>query len=323
MVKLTTALVCLLTLASCAAPQNDPRPAPEPVPRIEAPDRDNQQEAHPERDRGALVHEDARDEKPPGLTEAEKDRGELATKQAAREDLKPPAEVGGAQGYSCPSAPVRNFSSRNGARPTEVVLHFTVSPPGTLDAIRRLFNTPSFGASSHYGFELFNGRCQQWVGESKKAWTNGAANPRTVTIEVISNDRTRAQWLSTPALKNGSLAALVRDIAKRYGIPLKLVDPAGCNFVPGITDHARLECGNTHFDMGRGFPWDVFMRQVQAGVPSAPAKVETWCRRLNWFRSEVRKNHTLPAGAGAEAAKRKDLILKAGYVCLKDGPVPR
>lgn len=219
------------------------------------------------------LHEDTKDETPPGISEKTLEAGREKTADIADEALGVPVEPAGAQAYSCPAAPVVNQSSLNGRR-VGVALHFTVSNPGSLLAIRRLFNTSSFGASSNYGFELYSLKCQQWVPEGRKAWAQGAANSAYVSIEIISNDRSRASWLATPALQRGVLAALVRDIARRHGAPLKLVDPSGCNFTPGITDHNRLECGNTHWDVGGNFPWDVFMAQVRRGAPATnPAAV--------------------------------------------------
>lgn len=232
-------------------------------------DADQQQEPAEQKaaadDHSVGLHEDAVDETPPGVPAAKLEAGREKTSDLADEQLGPEVAPAGAQAYSCPRAPVVNQSGLSGRR-VGVALHFTVSNSGSLLAIRRLFNTPSFGASSNYGFELFNLRCQQWVPENRKAWAQGAANSAYVSIEIISNNRSRASWLATPALKRGVLAALVRDIARRHGAPLKLVDPRGCVFPPGITDHDRLECGNTHWDVGPNFPWDVFMRQVRQGA---------------------------------------------------------
>lgn len=214
------------------------------------------------------LHEDTRDETPPGVSRQELDEGERKTDRMARTQLGPRAPPAGAQSYSCPARHVVNQSALSGRR-MGVVLHFTVSQPGSLDAIRGLFNRPSFGASSNYGFELFNLRCQQWVPDRRKAWAQGPANSAYISIEIITNDRSRASWLATPALKRGVLAALVRDLARKVGAPLRLVDPVGCAWPAGITDHDRLECGNTHWDVGRNFPWDVLMRQVRQGVRAA------------------------------------------------------
>jgi hypothetical protein len=248
---------------------------------------------------GVGIHEDAKDETPPGITKEELEFGRERTATLAEDQLVEPRKLGGAETVSCPNRPVVNQSSLSQRR-VGVALHFTVSPFGSINVIHRLFNTPSFGASSNYGFELISLECQRWVPENRKAWAQGAANSAYVSIEIISNNLTREQWLSTPAFKTGRLAALVREISLRNGTPLKLVDPVGCVWSPGITDHDRLECGNTHWDVGPGFPWDVFMKQVREGVkqfiltakerkivkgvrkPSGTGHSKRyWCRRLS------------------------------------------
>lgn len=224
------------------------------------------------------LHEDTRDETPAGITKDQVQAGREKAERTEAPKLDDPQEPAGAQAYDCRSRPVVNQSALSGRR-YGVALHFTVSQPGSLDAIYGLFNRRSFGASSNIGFELFNLRCQIWVGYDRKAWAQGAFNSAYISIEIISNDRSRASWLATPALKYGVLAALVRDLLKRTGAPAKLVDPVGCTPKAGVVDHDRLECGNSHWDVGPGFPWDVFMRQVRQGVAGKVTNVLTKVER--------------------------------------------
>ena len=275
----------------------------------------NEKAAADERGEGVGIHEDAKDETPPGVSKDEIEFGKERTAQLAEEKLVPGKPVGGAGSVNCLDRPVVNQSSLSQRR-VGVALHFTVSPFGSIGAIFRLFNTPSFGASSNYGFELITLECQRWVPENRKAWAQGAANSAYVSIEIVTNDLSRSQWLATPALKTGRLAQLVREISVRNGTPLKHVDPSGCVWTPGITDHDALECGNTHWDVGQGFPWDVFMKQVQRGVDQAKlTKVEQrivahvrkpkgsghsqryWCNRLRSARRAVARGqkHRRPA----------------------------
>lgn len=228
---------------------------------------------------GLDLHEDMRDETPAGVTKQEVQQGmhraaEIDAHAPLSTQLRPPREPAGAQAYSCPAAHVVNQSALNSRR-YGVAMHFTVSPPGSLLSVRGMFNRPSFGASSNYGFELFNLRCQEWVPITRKAWAQGAFNSAYVSIEIVSYDRSRADWLNTPAFKYGVLAGLVRDLLKRTGAPARLVDPSGCTPLAGITDHDRLECGNSHWDVGTHFPWDVFLRQVRQGTTTTTASVLT------------------------------------------------
>jgi hypothetical protein len=262
-------------------------------------DRGEQKEAA---DAGIDLHEDTRDETPPGVSPGQIAQGEEATEKLQDEQLVPPEQPGGAQNYSCQRRYVVNRSALTSRR-SGVALHFTVSDPGSLNAIFGLFNRRSFGASSNYGFEPINLRCQIWVPESQKAWAQLAANSAYVSIEIMSRDRSRASWLALPMIKKGTLAALVRDISKRHGTPMKHVDPRGCVWTPGIVDHDDLECGNNHWDVGKNFPWDVFIRQVRAGV--APSCNKTCARRKRdrATHAELRSRHCAPRRADARRAR--------------------
>lgn len=205
---------------------------------------------------GPEIHEDARDETPPGVTQQES-----ADAQVEAPGVGEPLPLGGAQNYRCTPNYVVNQSALSGAR-SGVALHFTVSSPGSINAIRGMFNTPSFGASSNYGIEL-DGECQQWVPDNRKAWCQGAFNSAYNCIEIVTNDLTRAQWLAAPIIRDGILASLVADLLRGIGAPPRHVDPVGCSPLAGVTDHNALECGNTHWDVGPGFPWPEFMAQVK------------------------------------------------------------
>lgn len=270
------------------------------------------------RDAGLDLHEDARDETPPGVSLAEVKAGKLRTALLARKELVAPQPPAGAQAYSCRRRPVVNQSALSGRR-VGVALHFTVSDPGSLNAIFGLFNRGSFGASSNYGFELLNLRCEQWVPTGRKAWAQGAANSAYVSIEIISKDRSRASWLATPAFKRGTLAALVRDLMKQIGAPLRKVDPKGCVWTPGIVDHDSLECRNTHWDVGKHFPWDVFMSQVRRGTSPSPLtkRQQTACDLLNGHRKRARQRGRWLAESLARARVLKARV-PAGRCPAKD-----
>lgn len=239
-------------------------------------DRDNSREAAEVQessdptpaDEGPDIHEDAVDETPPGVPP---DAAEEIVDSV--EGVRPPTHVGGAEPVECPTRLVRNHSSRNGARVGLFVLHYTVSRPGSLDIIRRLFDTPSFGASSTFGLEP-TGRCETWVRPSDKPWTNGAFNPVTETVEIIAmGTESRAWWLSQRIFKARILARLVWSRLRARGLRPRFVDPVSCA-VPaggGWTDHNALECGNTHHDVKPNFPYDVLQRQIAAlAAPTPP-----------------------------------------------------
>ena len=258
------------------------------------------------RDAGIDLHEDAKDETPPGVSKETLEAGKEATEELVEKEALKPERPGGAQNYRCNIRPVRNQSGLSGQQ-HGVAMHFTVSNPGSLFAIRGLFDRSSFGASSNYGWDWAAPRgeyCHVWVRVGRKAWAQGAANSAYVSIEVHTKDRARASWIAN--LKDGRLASLVRDLAKQTGAPLRLVDPAGCVFPPGITDHERLECGNTHWDVGKNFPWTYFMDQVRSGTSPNPLTKpqQKACDQMNFHRA---KAHLLGAWTAARSKRANEL----------------
>lgn len=234
---------------------------PIPGPTIDPIIDDDQQQESSERPAGPAEHQDAKDETPPGVSED--DVEQIETSDPA--GIGPPRPLGGAQLLSCTTHLVQNFSTRaTGSKVSMPVVHYTVSSPGTLDAIRNLFNTPSFGASSHDLLEP-SGRCVHIVPYDKKAWTQGAFNSVADSVEIIccTSDPSRSWWRAQPIIAKSLLASWIVDRLRARGLPPKLVNPEGCTPLAGYTDHRRLECGNTHTDVGANFPWDIVGEQVR------------------------------------------------------------
>ena len=239
----------------------------------------DQEQTELERPAGVDGHEDSKDETPPGVTPED---------VAGIEDSRPagidetPAPLGGAENLSCRRNLVRNHSARAaGSVVSMFVLHYTVSNPGTLDVIRGLFNTPSFGASSTFLLEPLTGRCELIVDPSRKAWTQGAFNSVAESVEIVCcrSDPSRQWWLDSAIVKRGLLAELVANRLRARGLPNRLVDPGGCTPLAGWTDHNRLDCGNTHVDVGRNFPFDVVRAQIAAKLNPTPTLVLAWQAR--------------------------------------------
>lgn len=285
-----------------------PTPGPDQIVRADTDNNLESGEQAEAKDAGIDLHEDTRDETPPGVTPAQLKAGERATDALARKELVRPERPGGAQNYSCQRRPVRNQSALNGRR-VGTALHFTVSGPGSGPAIIRLFDTSSFGASSNRLIELA-GRCWTLVPNGRKAWAQLSANSAYISIEIVTKDLSRAQWLAAPIIKQGVLASLVRDLQRSIGSPLRFVDPVGCAFAPGITDHDHLECGNTHWDIGQHFPWDVFIKQVRQGVEPAPltAVQRKACGALQYHRARAHRIGSWSPARAKRAAELKKIV---------------
>jgi hypothetical protein len=162
--------------------------------------------------------------------------------------LAEPHAVGGAQTYSWSEVESERDQADRVRRP----LHRR-QRHGGVD--RRYFRRPRRGGD-------LRPRAERGTAfrRSRSRRSRGRSSPRTRTRS--RRDRhDRLQRLARPVardadLPRGVLADLMRD-AMRHGIPLRRVDPVGCNFIPGWTDHNALECGNNHTDVLPNFPWDV------------------------------------------------------------------
>lgn len=195
-----------------------------------------------------------------------------AAKNDAIGDSLAPVQQGDAAGRSI-APPCRTdfsggvWSSRNGVTPTMFVLHYTVSQNrpgwGDVEAIENFFSTVRQG-SSHFIVD-FEGHCLKIVRGTDKAWTQGNANPWALSVEIIATgSESNAQWRASPLIKDKILARLVRSVMDAHGLPVRRVDPVGCVFPAGWTDHFALECGNFHTDVRPHFPFRVFGRQLRA-----------------------------------------------------------
>jgi hypothetical protein len=232
---------------------------------------------------------DLRDETPPGVPNAQLKTGEQKTDKLGSSLPTEPQAVGGAENYSVKQDFAGHVYSDfiAGVTPTEACIHYTVSPNlvgwGDVLGTQAYFIHTRVGSSTFIAD--FEGHVLQMVPLSKKAWTQGSFNPKCrFSIEIIATGKeTRAQWLASPLFRRRILASLMRDNMRKYGIPLKFVDPQGCTAPPGWTDHDHIECGNEHTDVApscaqhdfttgaarvpfpagcSGFPRDVLQRQL-------------------------------------------------------------
>lgn len=211
-------------------------------------------------ERGNAPHVDLRSERAgrsPVRAARDASVSERAAERTTRGPDAVPAVLRGAGAVTsqrgCRTRFVRNRSSRGGARPALLVMHFTVSPnrfgPGDVDGITNFFNRARSRASSNYVSDA-EGNCNYIVSEGAKAWTQGAFNPWSISWEVINTGRelTYAGAGNGPGMRK--LGLTVSDAARRWGIPLRYGATKGCRIVrSGIVDHESLGCGNNHTDI--------------------------------------------------------------------------
>jgi hypothetical protein len=250
--------------------------------------------------------------------------------------LVAPIPPAGAQTYSCrKDFSDHLYSSRNGIKPTEWILHYTAgngTPRSILDYFAR-----TRAANATFIMSLDGKDCIQAVPISEKPWTQLGANSYAISIELVTTgyNLSRDDWLKAGIFQHGTLAALMRDTMRANGIPLRFVDPVGCNFPPGYTDHNHLECLNNHTDVAPTFPFDVLQRQLtDSGAAPQPISktARAKCTELNTIRRHSASYHRahhlkpvgrLPKGQAARAKALRASLHRGGYRCTVGAPGKR
>lgn len=167
--------------------------------------------------------------------------------------------------------PSANQSSRAGARIRLAVIHTTESADDSYEAICDYLSRRGVAASSHYVVDCKRLPTRKFtnvsrlVAEDRKAWTALSANGISINYELIGRaSRTRSQWLNLYRSQLRTAAALVASDCIEYDLPVARAYPGVC----GHGDLDRFGFPNSHTDPGAGFPWDVFLAEVQSFVDS-------------------------------------------------------
>jgi hypothetical protein len=197
-------------------------------------------------------HRGLRDQSPPGVPPAVVQAAQAQDERLAAHDKLPLhfPDVAVRQ-RGCITRLVVNYSSRQGVAPHGVILHYTVSRniAGWADdyAIIGIFNTPAYQVSSNYVYDA-EGHCAYIVRETDKAWTQAAANPFSISFEVID---TGFEKLYLPAKALAKLARIISDVCYRWHIPVRLgAFVHGRLTRYGIMDHEMLGvAGGSHHDI--------------------------------------------------------------------------
>lgn len=197
-------------------------------------------------------HRGARDETPPVAPRSVVKAAQRQDAQLAKRDKLPRVFPDAAPSQrGCVTRLVQNYSSRNGVAPHAFILHYTVSPnvPGWADvnAVVGLFDTWAYQASSNYVIDG-EGNCAYIVRETDKAWTQAAANPFSISVEVIATGQER-NYIAPAGLRK--LVMVISDALHRWHIPLQLGQfTNGVLTRPGILDHEMLGlAGGGHHDI--------------------------------------------------------------------------
>jgi len=185
-------------------------------------------------------------------------------------------------------------------------------------------------ASSHAGADGYE-LSGDWVPDERAAWTLLNGNPRSLNLELCGFAHwTRGQWLSedwvdgvwNPRQMIRHAAAWLRNKCDKHNIPKRLLtaDEVGRG-MRGIIDHARYTYGTgdgNHTDVGKNFPWDVLMNDVNgvddmAGALDEPIQVwgekrtTTLRAEMAWNANNFGRVHAGQAAILAAIAADKDL----------------
>lgn len=170
--------------------------------------------------------------------------------------------------------PTGNQTYSGGRTPIWVVIH--TMQTGENETIAEniagnWFTNPNAQASAHYCVDT-NSVCQN-VDETNFAWAAmPIGNYYGVHIELAGMaEQTPEQWEDEASVAILARAAqLTADICLRWGIPARVLSDAQLgSYEAGITSHAaisRVFRQSDHTDPGEGFPWNKFMRLVQAAM---------------------------------------------------------
>jgi len=226
------------------------------------------------------THRNMRDQTPPGLPKVDAAAAAQQDATLAASDKLPTVFPDAApEQRGCTTRLVVNYSSRNGVAPRAFILHYTVSPNvqgwNDVNAVVGIFDRPAYQASSNYVYDG-EGNCAYIVRETDKAWTQAAANPWSISVEIIDTGYEKALLPTLTARMK--LAMLVSDACYRWKIPIQLGASAnGLLTRPGIMDHAMLGvAGGGHHDIspraGTGFDNVAGLARVKQVI----ADVRTW-----------------------------------------------
>lgn len=237
-----------------------------------------------------------------------------------------PSHVPLASAYQpgCTTAFVRNYSSRHGAPIDLGVIHWTGSPitsgPAGGLSIVSWFDQSAAQASSNYITDQ-SGRCWYVVPETQKAWTQAAANPWSVSVEIV-NPGVLPLFRSTAGEEE--VVRLMIGWHHRWGIPYRY-GRVNSNCVPvvsGFLAHRDLgPCGGGHPDVGIPSAVTELIARAKAEDQSSKpisASENQWCRKLTWWRNSGR-----PGGRARANAVRRAQLLRNHHVSCVGGHAKR
>jgi hypothetical protein len=171
--------------------------------------------------------------------------------------------------------PSPNYSSRGGSGVRLIVIH-TAEGARTIESLGGYFQG-NVSASSHTGADDKPNTIGEYVSRGNKAWTQGNANPYSVSIELCGfASWSESEWRDNHPTMLRNCAAWIAEEAAHYGIPLKaLTESEAQGGGRGVCQHADLGAsGGGHWDCGSGFPMDYVLDLARGGTADIPPTEE-------------------------------------------------
>lgn len=160
------------------------------------------------------------------------------------------------------------YSSRGGSAVRLIVLH-TAEGSTTIESLGSWFQNPSAQVSSHTGADDKVNTVGEYVARDQKAWTQAAANPYCVAIEMCGFAAwTAADWQTHPNML-ANTAAWIAEEAAAFGIPIVKLSAAQAQdgVSRGVCQHVDLgDAGGGHWDCGPGLPMDQLISMASGGI---------------------------------------------------------
>ena len=194
--------------------------------------------------------------------------------------------------------PSPNYSSRGGAGVRLIVLH-TAEGARTIEELGNFFASSSSGVSSHTGADDKKGVIGEYVKRPNKAWTQGNANPVSVSIELCAFAKwDRDEWNRHPNMLE-NCARWIAEEAAYFDLPItKLTASQAQGSGRGVCQHNDLgSWGGGHWDCGGGFPIDHVLDMARGGGEEEMGYPEWFWDWNDWYLNTDRDNANRPKNA--------------------------
>lgn len=195
-----------------------------------------------------------------------------------------------------------NYGTRiAGARPAVIFLHYWGSRGiqnslADMNGLLAFQNNPRALVSWHLQLDR-DGHCFYTVPLEKKAYTEAAANSFGIGIEM-EGAGTEPDYGGPKG--RAKLVAVIKRLAKLYGIPIREAIIRGCHLVrSGISTHWPLgSCGGGHVDI-KPYALAPIIAAVRAAATPKLTKRQKWARRHAQAHDRLKRE--CPRGSRAAA----------------------